>query len=120
MSRLLPDLKQQILRDNTAAFTAPGGFSEKMEIVYQEKSRRVWAQMEEEGTAVRDKNNNQRKNDNEKTLYQYDKYLWITQRDLGFVPKALRKIRVNGIEYKIREVNVEFGMVELVLRRLME
>ena len=55
MSRLLPDLKQQILRDNTAAFTAPGGFSEKMEIVYQEKSRRIWAQMEEEGTAVRDK-----------------------------------------------------------------
>ena len=117
---VLPDLKQQILRDNTAVFTTPGGFSEKMEIVYQEKSCRVWAQMEEEGTAVRDKNNNQRKNDNEKTLYQYDKYLWITQRDLGFVPKALRKIRVNGIEYQIREVNVEFGMVELVLRRLME
>ena len=32
----------------------------------------------------------------------------------------MRKIRVNGIEYQIREVNVEFGMVELVLRRLME
>lgn len=116
----LPDLKQQILRDNSGVFVVPGGFAEKMEIVYQEKRYLVWAQVDEEGTAVRDKNNNQRKNDHEKTLYQYDKYLWVSQRDLGFIPKALREIRINGIKYQIREVSVEFGLVELILRRLME
>ena len=120
MSRLLPDLKQQIIRDNTQVFLTPDRFAEKMELEYQGKSWSCWAQYEEEGTAVRDKNNNQRKNDHEKALYQYDKYLWINQRDMKLIPKAMRTLMVNGVKYQIREVSVEFGIVELVIRRLTE
>lgn len=116
----LPSLKGMMLRDNRSVFLNPAGFSEKMELEYQGKTYQVWAQMEEEGTAVRDKNNNQRKNDNEKALYQYDKYLWINRTDLGFYPKAMRSIYLNGVKYQIREVSVEFGIVELTLRRLTE
>lgn len=116
----LPDLKSQILRDNSAVFMDPQGFAEKMELVYQNRTFMVWAQMEEEGTAVRDKTNNQRKNDHEKTLYQYDKYLWINQTDLGFIPKAMRNLLVNGVKYQIREVSVEYGIVLLTIRRLTE
>lgn len=116
----LPDLKQQIIRDNTQVFLAPPSFAEKMELEYQGKTWSVWAQYEEEGTAVRDKNNNQRKNDHEKALYQYDKYLWINKRDMKLIPKAMRTIMVNGVKYQIREVAVEFGIVELIIRRLTE
>ena len=118
--RLLPDLKQQIIRDNTQVFLTPSSFAEKMELEYQGTTYSVWAQMEEEGTAVRDKNNNQRKNDHEKALYQYDKYLWVNQRDLKLIPKAMRPLKVNGVKYQIREVAVEFGVVELIIRRLTE
>ena len=117
---LLPDLKQQIIRDNAGVFLTPGSFAEKMELEYQGMTWTVWAQFEEEGTAVRDKNNNQRKNDHEKALYQYDKYLWVNQRDMKLIPKAMRKLRVNGVQYQIREIAVEFGIVELVIRRLTE
>lgn len=118
--RSIPDLKQQIIRDNTAVFLTPDSFAEKMELEYQDKTWNVWAQMEEEGTSVRDKNNNQRKNDHEKALYQYDKYLWVNQRDMKLIPKAMRTIKVNGVKYQIREIAVEFGIVELVIRRLTE
>ena len=50
MSRLLPDLKQQIIRDNTQVFLTPDSFAEKMELEYQGKSWSCWAQYEEEGT----------------------------------------------------------------------
>ncbi len=116
----LPDLKRQILRDNALVFHNPKGFAEKMEVEYQGKTYHLWAQMEEEGTAVRDKNNNQRKNDHEKVLYQYDKYLWLSQTDMKFIPKAKRPIKVNGVRYEIREVAVEFGEILLTIRRLTE
>lgn len=120
MSVQLPDFKQQLLRDVTAVFHNPRDFAEKMALEYQGKTFEIWAVMDEEGTAVRDKNNNQRKNDHEKLLYQYDKYLWIEQRQLGFVPKSRRTIRLNGTGYEIREVASEFGEIRLTLRRLLE
>ena len=116
----LPDLKELLLKDAQNVFHDPKGFAEKMRLEYQGKSFDIWAVMEEEGTAVRDKNNNQRKNDNEKVLYQYDKYLWIEKRQLGFVPKARRKIKLNGTGYEIREVSQEFGEILLTIRRLTE
>lgn len=114
------DLKQQILKDNMAVFHNPKGFSEKMKIEYQGKIMEIWAQMQEEGTAVRDKNNNQRKSDHERLLYQYDKYLWVRREDFGCIPKKDRKIRVNGILYTIREVAHEFGEILITMRRLDE
>ena len=114
------DLKQQMLRDNDLVFHNPKGFAQKMVLEYQGKALEVWAQMQEEGTAVRDKNNNQRKNDHEKTLYQYDKYLWVNKREFGCIPKRERKLRVNGILYVIREVSVEFGLILITIRRLDE
>lgn len=114
------DLKRQILRDNQQVFHNPKGFSEKMRLKYQGRDMEIWAQMQEEGTAVRDKNNNQRKNDNERMLYQYDKYLWVNREDFGCIPKKERKIQVNGILYIIREVSHEFGEIMMTLRRLDE
>ena len=116
----LPNFKHQLLRDVATVFHNPQDFAEKMTLEYQGKSFEIWAVMEEEGTAVRDLNNNQRKNDREKSLYQYDKYLWIEQRQLGFVPKSRRVIRLNGTEYEIREVSSEFGEIMLTIRRLVE
>lgn len=116
----LPSLKGMLLKDNDMVFLNPKGFSEKMELEYQGKTYQVWVLIEEEGTAVRDKNNYQRKNDHEKALYQYDKYLWINKKDLGFTPKAMRYLKINGVKYQIREVSVEFGVIELTVRRLME
>ena len=116
----LPNFKHQLLLDVAEVFHNPEDFAEKMKFEYQGKSFDIWAVMEEEGTSVRDKNNNQRKNDREKSLYQYDKYLWIEQRQLGFVPKSKRNIRLNGTEYEIREVSCEFGEILLTIRRLVE
>lgn len=117
----LPDLKNQILRDSGLVYHNPRYFSEKMELEYQGATYTVWAQFEEEGTAIRDKNNNQRKNDHEHALYQYDKYLWVRQKDIGgHVPKAMRQLLVNGTRYQIREVANEFGEILLTLRRLTE
>ena len=113
-------LKHQILRDNHLVFHNPKDFAEKLRLEYQGRTLEVWGVMEEEGTAVRDKNNNQRKNDREKTLYQYDKYIWLNQQDLKIVPKAQRNLTVNGVAYMIREVSVEFGEVLLTVRRLTE
>lgn len=117
---MIKNLKQQLMLDNSRVFHNPKGFSEKMRIEYQGRTMEVWAQMEEEGTAVRDKNNNQRKSDHEKLLYQYDKYLWVNREDFGCIPKKDRKIRVNGILYTVREVTHEFGEIMMTLRRLDE
>jgi len=117
----LPDLKNQIIRDSGLVFHNPRYLSEKMRLTYQGKTYSVWASFEEEGTSVRDKNNNQRKNDNEKALYQYDKYLWVRQSDMGGdIPKRERVILVNGLKYRIREVTVEFGEILITMRRLTE
>ena len=114
------DLKQQLRLDSHRVFHDPKGFSEKMRIEYQGRSIEIFAQIEEEGTAVRDKNNNQRKSDHERLLYQQDKYLWVNQEDFGGVPKKERKIRVNGFLYIIRDVANEFGEILITMRRLDE
>ena len=117
----LPDLKNMIVRDSVRVFHNPKYLSEKMKLTYQGRTYSVWATFQEEGTAIRDLNNNQRKTDHERALYQYDKYLWVNQRDLnGDIPKRERIILVNGTKYRIREVSVEFGEVLLTLRRLTE
>lgn len=117
---MIRDLKHQILRDNGLVFHNPRDFGEKMTLQYQGRTTELWGVMEEEGTSVRAKNNNQRKNDREKTLYQWDKYLWVNQADLKIIPKRDREIMVNGIKYRIREVASEFGEILITLRRLVE
>lgn len=117
---MLPNFKKQILQDRDVVFHNPKGFAEKMRMEYQGREMELWGQMEEEGTAVREKNNNQRKSDNEKSLYQYDKYIWVSQKDFGSVPKRGRKLTVNGVLYQIMGVSVEYGEIEIIARRLNE
>lgn len=91
-----------------------------MKLEYQGRKLDLYCMMDEEGTAVRDKNNNQRKNDRERALYQYDKYIWINQQDFGCVPKKGRQIKINSVLYEIRAVASEFGEFILTVRRLDE
>jgi hypothetical protein len=117
---MLPDLKRQMLRDNELVFFNPKGHAEKIRIKYQDREMELWGVIDEEDTAVRDKNNNQRKNDNEKALYQYDKYIWVNLKDFGSVPKRGRSIQINNVKYFVLGVSVEFGQVKITARKLNE
>lgn len=108
------------MRDTKRVFHNVADFAEISTVEYQGTTYQIPIITEEAGTARRDKNNNQRKNDKEKTLYQYDIVFWMALADLGRTPRRNRRITVDGMPYDITDVYEEHGELEITCRRLSE